>query len=155
MSIRAANGSLLSKTGLQAKATTQAVNDTLYTFTEDIFQDYNHPGKKGEKDRRLLFKQGQTVNSAAINDLFKTPSITSVTPNTGPIAGGTNVTVKGTNLSGTSAITFGGVAATNVAVVDEETVTCTTPATTAGAKTVAGTDDSGAIPGLSNGFTYV
>ena len=69
-----------------------------------------------------------------------TPTITSITPNTGAVAGGTSVTIRGTNFvdpltgptTGTS-VRFGTVAATSVSVVNATTIVATTPASGAGA----------------------
>jgi hypothetical protein len=82
------------------------------------------------------------------------PTLTSVSPNTGTTAGGTAVTLTGTNFTGATNVTFGGTAATNMVVVNPTTITCTTPAGTAGAKSVLVT-----TPGGTNAantlFTYV
>ncbi len=84
------------------------------------------------------------------------PTITGVSPNTGPTAGGTAVTITGTNFFAPMTVTFGGVAATNVVVVNGTTLTATTPAHAAGAVDVVvqtcGTANS---PPLPNGFTYL
>jgi hypothetical protein len=84
------------------------------------------------------------------------PTITGVSPNTGPTAGGTAVTVTGTNFFAPMTVTFGGVAATNVVVVNGTTLTATTPAHAAGSVDVVvqtcGTANS---PPLPNGFTYL
>jgi hypothetical protein len=83
------------------------------------------------------------------------PTIISVTPLEGPIAGGTNVTLAGANYTTTpdTTVTFGGTAATNVVVVNATLITCTTPAHAAGAVdvTVTNSNGSGTLPG---GFTY-
>ncbi len=42
--------------------------------------------------------------------------MTSISPTSGPVAGGTSVTITGTNLTGATAITFGGAAATSATV---------------------------------------
>jgi formylglycine-generating enzyme required for sulfatase activity len=84
---------------------------------------------------------------------FSPPTIASVTPNRGPTGGGTAITITGTNLTGASSVTVGGVAATAVVVVSSTTVTAVTPAGTAGAKTVAVTTPN-ATATLSSGFTY-
>ena len=36
------------------------------------------------------------------------PTVTGINPNTGPPAGGTSVTITGTNLNGATAVRFGG-----------------------------------------------
>lgn len=63
-----------------------------------------------------------------------TPSIVSLTPNASSIKGGTAVTITGTNFipgaeGNTSAIVaFGGSLATNIVIVDRQTITCVAPA---------------------------
>ena len=52
-------------------------------------------------------------------------------------------------------VTFGGMAATNVVVVNSTTITATTPAGTAGAVTVTVTNPGGQSGSLASGFTYV
>jgi hypothetical protein len=56
------------------------------------------------------------------------PTLTAVSPENGPTAGGTSVTITGSDLAGTTSVTFDGVAATDVTVVNDGTVTATTPA---------------------------
>ena len=82
------------------------------------------------------------------------PTISSVTPNNGGTAGGTAVTITGTNFAAGATVTFGGTAATNVAVVNSTTITATSPAHALGAVTVTVTV-SGQSGNLTNGFTYV
>ena len=82
------------------------------------------------------------------------PTVTSVSPNTGPTAGGTPVTITGTNFAAGATVTFGGTAATNVSVIGTTSITATTPAGTSGAATVTVTV-SGQSGFLTNGFTYI
>ena len=56
-----------------------------------------------------------------------TPTVTSITPDTGPTSGNTFVTIHGTNLLGAAGVKIGGLAATNVTVVDATTITAMTP----------------------------
>lgn len=83
-------------------------------------------------------------------------TVVSVTPNQGPLTGGTNVTVTGTNFIDNPAttVTFGGVLATNIIVVDALTITCTTPAGAAGNATVTVTVPGPLSASLTNGFGY-
>ena len=83
-----------------------------------------------------------------------TPTVTSVSPNSGSTAGGTAVTITGTNFAAGATVTFGGTAATNVVVVSGTSITATTPAGTAGPVTVTVTV-SGQSGSLASGFTYV
>ena len=51
------------------------------------------------------------------------PTVSSVSPNNGPTAGGTAVTITGTNFATGATVTFGGTAATSVVVVNSTTIT--------------------------------
>ena len=82
------------------------------------------------------------------------PTLASVNPADGPAAGGTTVTITGTGLTGTTDVTFDGVPATGVLVVDDSTVTATTPAHVAGLVDVSVTT-AGVTDTLVNAFTYV
>ncbi|RYE03869.1 MAG: hypothetical protein EOP61_02870, partial [Sphingomonadales bacterium] len=101
-----------------------------------------------------------TVTSGAANgtieatNVLTPPTISSIGPNAGPIAGGTAITITGTNLNGATAVTIGGAAATGVTVVNATTITATTPSGTAGARNVAVTTPGGTGT-LTGGFTYV
>jgi len=82
------------------------------------------------------------------------PTVSSVAPTSGSTAGGTAVTISGTNFAAGATVTLGGTAATNVVVVNGTTITATTPAGSAGAVTVTVTV-GGQSGSLTNGFTYV
>jgi hypothetical protein len=58
------------------------------------------------------------------------PTVTSVSPNTGPATGGTSVTITGTNFTGTTAVSFGATAATGFTVNSATSITATSPAGT-------------------------
>jgi hypothetical protein len=55
------------------------------------------------------------------------PTVSNCAPATGPIAGGTPVTITGTGLIGCFRVYFGTWYVTDVTVVDNTTVTCATP----------------------------
>ncbi|MFT3848677.1 MAG: IPT/TIG domain-containing protein [Propionivibrio sp.] len=81
------------------------------------------------------------------------PTISAVSPNTGPLAGGTLVAVSGANFVQGATLSFGGVAAVGCSVVSANLMTCLTPPSNAGAKAVTvGVGNSSAT--LANGFTY-
>ena len=60
------------------------------------------------------------------------PAVSSVVPVAGPTAGGTVVTVNGSNLSGASKVTFGGVAGTALTPVPSSQLKIKSPAHGAG-----------------------
>ena len=78
------------------------------------------------------------------------PTITSVSPVSGNTAGGDIVTIIGTNFTGATGVTFGGVAGTDLTVVSESKITVKAPAHAAGAVNVVVTTSGGD----SNAGTY-
>ena len=82
------------------------------------------------------------------------PTLASVTPNTGSTAGGTSVTITGTDLTGATALTFGGTSATSFTVDSPTQITATTPAHAAGMVDVEVTTPGGSAT-LADGFTFV
>ncbi|MCI0341850.1 MAG: IPT/TIG domain-containing protein [Planctomycetales bacterium] len=82
------------------------------------------------------------------------PVVTNVSPAYGPPAGGTAITLSGTNFATGATVTIGGTAATSVVLVSSTQITAVSPAGTAGAQTVVVTDPSGLAGSLGNGFTY-
>lgn len=63
--------------------------------------------------------------------------------------------IYGTGFGDGATVTIGGVAATSVVVVNQLTITCTTPAHAAGAVDVVVTNLDGGTATLTNGYTYV
>ena len=80
------------------------------------------------------------------------PTISTITPVSGTAAGGTAVTISGTNLSSPTSVTFGGTSAT-VSASTSTSITVVTPAGSAGAVAVAVTTLGGTVS-RSSGFTY-
>lgn len=91
------------------------------------------------------------VDAGGVND--EAPVVTALSPATGAVAGGDEVTITGTQFEGTTGVTFGGVAATSVEVHDDETVTAVAPAHAAGAVDVVVTNGAGSDT-VTGGFTY-
>lgn len=72
------------------------------------------------------------------------PTVTSVSPTGGPLAGGTEVTIVGTGFVGVTDVDFGGTAADSFTVDSSTSITAVTPAKTAGAANVVVTNGDGA-----------
>jgi len=79
-----------------------------------------------------------------VNDAFNftAPKISSIAPPSGVVAGGTTITIAGTNLSGTSSVTVGGNPA-SITSVSDGSVTAVTPQGTAGPQTITLTTPGG------------
>ena len=83
------------------------------------------------------------------------PTVTWVTPTSGPTAGGTVVTMTGTGFAAGATVTFGGIAATSVAVATATQLTATTSAHAAGAVAAVITNADGQAGTFALGFTYL
>jgi hypothetical protein len=84
------------------------------------------------------------------------PTVTAVSPTSGSTAGGTSVTITGTNLTGATAVDFGGKAASSYDVVSSTSATAISPAGAAGAVDVTVTTAGGtSATGAADEFTYV
>ena len=59
---------------------------------------------------------------------YALPTVTALSDSAGPVAGGTPVTITGTNFSGATTVLFGTVAATNVVLISSTQISATSPA---------------------------
>ncbi|MBU6317248.1 MAG: IPT/TIG domain-containing protein, partial [Acidobacteria bacterium] len=110
------------------------------------------PGTAGSVDVVITTSGGSVTKTGAFT-YVGTPTVDAVTPNLGPTSGGTPITITGTNLLGTTNMTIGGLAATNIVVVDASTVTAKTPAGGVGAKNLVLTSAGGSVTKVG-AFTY-
>ncbi|MEU8591254.1 IPT/TIG domain-containing protein [Streptomyces sp. NPDC048664] len=81
------------------------------------------------------------------------PTVTQLTPTSGPSTGGTSVTITGTGFNTTQSVTFDGVPAP-FAVLSSTTLVAVTPAGSPGAVDVTVTTTGGGAT-ASGGYTYV
>ncbi|MGC9960588.1 MAG: IPT/TIG domain-containing protein [Acidimicrobiales bacterium] len=104
----------------------------------------------------------ETGTSAAVSgDKFTydtTPSVTSLSPTTGKIAGGDTVTITGTgfaDVAGVAGVTFGATNATTYTVNSDNSITATAPAHAPGTVGVLVTNETGTSAAVSGDtFTY-
>jgi hypothetical protein len=89
-----------------------------------------------------------------INVVSTPPTVTSVTPNSGPSSGGTSVTISGTGFTCVTGVKFGNTPATTFTVVNSTTITATSPPGT-GTVDVTVTNCNGTSPtGSGDQFTF-
>ncbi len=82
------------------------------------------------------------------------PAITSVSPNSGSTAGGTTVTINGSNFQSGVTVKFGANSAASLTLVNSAQLTAVSPAGAAGAVNVVVTNPGPVSATLTNGFTY-
>lgn len=98
--------------------------------------------------------QGSNTNALTAAIAIESGStLTAINPTSGAASGGTGFTLTGTGLTGATSVTFDGVPATSVAVVNSTTVTGVTPAHAVGAVDVVIDTPAGGAT-LANGYTY-
>ena len=86
---------------------------------------------------------------------LQAPTVTGITPSSGPASGGTVVTISGTDLTYVTVVTFGGVVATHFTVNSATQITATAPANAAGTVHITVTSDGGtSATSESDQFTY-
>lgn len=148
------DGTKLSETALNALTENPPASTVVRVMTEEVWQSYTAENTtRFDGAQRLLFRKGQVVPQVALDALFKDATVTSFSPAGGPAAGGTPMTIRGTNFGGVLGVTVGGTAATQVRAVDETTITCVAPAHATGPVSVIVQDDANNVTASGN-FTY-
>ena len=102
-------------------------------------------GTAGARDVQITNPNGQSATRTGgfTYATAAAPTLTSVSPTSGPAAGGTTITVTGANFVSGATVRVGGASATNVAFVSATQLTARTPAGTAGARDVQVTNPDG------------
>jgi hypothetical protein len=108
----------------------------------------------GVSDVLIVKANGDSVVGENIFTYQTGPAVSSVSPSAGPLAGGTLITLTGTNFVAGASVDLGSVACTGVTVVSATSITCTTAAQAAGAVNITVTNPSLVSSTLLNGYTY-
>ena len=83
------------------------------------------------------------------------PVVTSITPDRGPIQGGTDVTITGSGLTDTTSVRFGGVEAGRFTVNSDTSITARTAAGTAPGSCSVDVTHAGGSSKANSLYTYV
>ena len=132
--------------GVAATSLSIVNNTTITCITPDVEND----GAVGI----IVTTEGGPSSTFSSFTYITNPNITGISPSSGSIAGGTNVTITGINFTGATSVTFDGLAATNIDAVNSTTITCITPAHNAGAVGIIVTAEGGPSGAFSS-FTYI
>ena len=82
------------------------------------------------------------------------PNVTGISPTTGPLAGGTSVTITGSDFSGATAVKFGSVSATSFSVTSAASITATAPAGTGTVDVTVVTASGKSATSAADRYTY-
>ncbi len=147
---------VLTISGVADVSTYQAVLQSV------AYSDTASPATAGDRTIAITVNDGTATSTPVdvtinvVQGVNVTPAVTSVSPTSGPLAGGTSVTILGTGFSGATAVDFGTVAATNLDVVSTTQITATSPAEAAGTVDVTVQGPGGTLATSSaDQFTYV
>ncbi|MEU9287903.1 IPT/TIG domain-containing protein [Streptomyces sp. NPDC048275] len=110
------------------------------------------PSGSGTVNVNVITSQGTSTQSVPFT-YATAPTLSGLSPNQGPVSGGTTVTLTGTGFTNVTAVRFGGVAATSFTVNSGTQITAVSPARAAGPADVTVTASSGTSNALT--FTYV
>jgi hypothetical protein len=135
--------------GTTAATGVTVVNATTITATS--------PAGTGVVDVTVTTPAGTSATSAADQFTFTAaaaPTVTGISPMSGPATGGTLVTITGTNFTGATAVHFGTAAATGVTVVSATTITATSPAGTGVADVTVTTPAGTSTTSAADQFTF-
>ncbi|WP_339959063.1 IPTL-CTERM sorting domain-containing protein [Delftia acidovorans] len=153
---------IITGTGFAAAPGTGAVRfgatTATYTINSNTQITATTPaGSAGTVDVTVSTVGGTSATSAADQFTYvPAPTVTSISPTSGPTSGGTTVTITGTNFSGATAVTFGGTAASGFTVNSNTQITATAPAQAAGTIDVRVTTGGGtSATSAADQFTYV
>jgi hypothetical protein len=133
------DGSLLSRWGDYTSMAIDPLDDCTFWYTNEYLKA---DGTFNWSTRIGTFKFANCL------------SVTGVTPTSGPIGGGTAVTITGTGFAGAANVSLAGVAATGVSVVSPTSITATSPAHPAGAVDVTVTNPDTQSGTCGRCFTY-
>ena len=97
---------------------------------------------------------GQCPTFAAVAPGLASPVIGAIAPRSGPVAGGTEVTIIGVNFAADATVSFGDVPATSVVVANPFTIRAVTPAGAGDGPVTVSVTSGGQVAELTDGFTY-
>ncbi len=136
--------------GTNAATDFVVVNDT--TITVDS------PAGTGVVDVTVTSPAGTTPATPADEFTYTAvaaPTVTGISPASGPTIGGTPVTITGTRFTGATTVDFGTTAATDLVVVNDTTITADSPAGSGIANVTVTTPGGTSTATSADQFTYV
>jgi hypothetical protein len=97
-----------------------------------VINGVSNPSTTSNTDTASVKTSSDNASAVASNAYFaggggSAPTVTSVSPSSGPAAGGTSVTITGTNFTTGASVAFGPNAASNVVVTSGTQITATSP----------------------------
>jgi hypothetical protein len=113
------------------------------------------PGVDGPAAVEVVNANGRSAVLPGGYTFVAAPRVVLVTPSSGPIAGGTGISVSGSYFRAGATLAVGGTPVTDLVLVSPTVITGKTPAGAAGPASVVVTNTDGQAGTLAGGFTYL
>ncbi len=131
-------------------------NATSFTVTGATSITATAPAGTGTVDVTVTSIGGTSAVSAGDKFTYiAAPTVASLSPTSGPTAGGTGVTISGTGFTGASAVKFGAANVTSFTVASATSITATAPAGSGTVDVTVTTRGGTSAAAASDKFTYV
>ena len=124
-------------------------------FSETQLTCTTPPHAAGTVDVAVTNPSGQSVLLSGGYTFESAPEIDSISPTTGPVAGGTSLTISGNQLLASATVLIGGYPCSSIQVTPPHTIECTSPLHSPGPADVEVTNQDGQTGILPGGFTYI
>jgi hypothetical protein len=113
-------------------------------------------GSAGTVDVTVTTPSGTSATNAADQYTYvAVPTVTAVSPSTGPVAGGTSVTITGANFTGATAVMFGTTATSSFTVNSATNITAIAPAGSGTVDVTVTTAGGTSATSAADQYTYV
>ena len=112
------------------------------------------PESTGTVDVTVTNPGGESASLSSAFTYTTAPLVYSVSPISGPVTGGTSITIMGGGFENGAEVSFGGVAATSVAFVSSYELQAVTPASTSGTVSIVVTNPDSETGMLDAAFSF-
>ncbi|MFM6980708.1 MAG: IPT/TIG domain-containing protein, partial [Micrococcales bacterium] len=129
---------------------------TVTFWSDTMIIAWTPPNTVGAKDISVIPNLSTTPIVGSGLFTYKAPVISNVTPNNGPVVGGTAVTINGDGFgdTGTPNVTFGGKTASSIVRISPTKITAVVPSGTKGFARVVVTPDGGGAIANDTAYAY-
>jgi len=111
-------------------------------------------GSSGSVALNVTNTNGQYGSMPSAFTYTSAPTLSSVSPNTGPVTGGTAVTILGSGFQSGTNVAFGGISAASVTFVSSTEIQAVSPSSAAGTVSIAIANSSSQTATLAAAFTF-
>ncbi|MGA8182228.1 MAG: IPT/TIG domain-containing protein [Terriglobia bacterium] len=111
-------------------------------------------GSAGSVSITVTNPDTQSASLASGFTYSSAPAVSSISPNSGPVTGGTTVKIFGSGFQSGASVAFGGIDATSVTLVSSTEIQAVSPVSPAGTVSIAVTNTDSQSGTLASPFTY-